>query len=108
MPEHEKERKSSQDIIFESGREDFDGIHELSVVAEGEERVTWFVWALVASSAISGLLFGQSTPPFILAAFNCVFQAMILALYPAPWSLLAMTWALPSCPMVKRCVYIHL
>lgn len=33
-------------------------INEMAVVAEGEERTTWFVWILVASSAISGLLFG--------------------------------------------------
>lgn len=33
-------------------------INELAVVAEGEERTTWFVWILVACSTISGLLFG--------------------------------------------------
>ncbi|KAF9497573.1 general substrate transporter [Pleurotus eryngii] len=36
-------------------------INEMAVVAEGEERTTWFVWILVASSAISGLLFGYDT-----------------------------------------------
>jgi SP family myo-inositol transporter-like MFS transporter 13 len=35
-------------------------INELSVVAEGEERTTWFVWILVLCSTISGLLFGLS------------------------------------------------
>ena len=34
-------------------------INELAVVAEGEERVTWFVWILVLCSTISGLLFGE-------------------------------------------------
>jgi hypothetical protein len=33
-------------------------INELAVVAEGEERTTWFVWILVTCSTISGLLFG--------------------------------------------------
>ena len=35
-------------------------INELAVVAEGEERTTWFVWILVMCSTISGLLFGSS------------------------------------------------
>ena len=34
-------------------------INELAVVAEGEERTTWFVWILVFCSTISGLLFGE-------------------------------------------------
>ena len=34
-------------------------INELAVVAEGEERTTWFVWILVLCSTISGLLFGE-------------------------------------------------
>ena len=33
-------------------------ISEIVVVAEGEERTTWFVWMLVLCSSISGLLFG--------------------------------------------------
>ncbi|TFK32166.1 general substrate transporter [Crucibulum laeve] len=36
-------------------------INELAVVAEGEERTTWFVWILVMCSTISGLLFGYDT-----------------------------------------------
>ncbi|KAF8953330.1 general substrate transporter [Flammula alnicola] len=36
-------------------------INELAVVAEGEERTTWFVWILVTCSTISGLLFGYDT-----------------------------------------------
>lgn len=35
-------------------------ITELAVVAEGEERTTWFVWLLVFATSISGLLFGMS------------------------------------------------
>jgi MFS transporter, SP family, solute carrier family 2 (myo-inositol transporter), member 13 len=34
-------------------------INEMAVVAEGEERTTWFVWILVLCSTISGLLFGE-------------------------------------------------
>lgn len=34
-------------------------ISEALVVAEGEERTTWFVWLLVACASISGLLFGE-------------------------------------------------
>ena len=33
-------------------------VSELAVVAEGEERTTWFVWMLVFCTSISGLLFG--------------------------------------------------
>ncbi|KAN0136498.1 MFS sugar transporter [Lactarius tabidus] len=36
-------------------------ISELVLVAEGEERTTWFVWLLVFCSSISGLLFGYDT-----------------------------------------------
>ncbi|EGO01333.1 hypothetical protein SERLA73DRAFT_167429 [Serpula lacrymans var. lacrymans S7.3] len=36
-------------------------ISELAVVAEGEERTTWFVWLLVCCCSISGLLFGYDT-----------------------------------------------
>ena len=34
-------------------------ISEFAVVAEGEERTTWFVWILVCCCTISGLLFGE-------------------------------------------------
>jgi SP family myo-inositol transporter-like MFS transporter 13 len=34
-------------------------ISEFAVVAEGEERTTWFVWLLVCCCTISGLLFGK-------------------------------------------------
>jgi hypothetical protein len=33
-------------------------VNEEEIVAEGEERTSWFVWLLVLCSAISGLLFG--------------------------------------------------
>ncbi|KIM82675.1 hypothetical protein PILCRDRAFT_819983 [Piloderma croceum F 1598] len=36
-------------------------ISEFAVVAEGEERTTWFVWLLVCCCTISGLLFGYDT-----------------------------------------------
>ncbi|KAI0631817.1 general substrate transporter [Trametes polyzona] len=36
-------------------------ISEALVVAEGEERTSWFVWLLVACTSISGLLFGYDT-----------------------------------------------
>ncbi|KLO16543.1 general substrate transporter [Schizopora paradoxa] len=36
-------------------------ISELTVIAEGEERTTWFVWLLVMCCSISGLLFGYDT-----------------------------------------------
>ncbi|CAL1709817.1 unnamed protein product [Somion occarium] len=36
-------------------------ISELAVVAEGEDRTTWFVWILVCCTSISGLLFGYDT-----------------------------------------------
>ena len=38
-------------------------INELEVVAEGEERTNYFIWLLVACSTISGLLFGEYSPP---------------------------------------------
>lgn len=40
-------------------------INELAVVAEGEERTTWFVWILVMCSTISGLLFGAQCIPYL-------------------------------------------
>ncbi|EPS93747.1 hypothetical protein FOMPIDRAFT_1026440 [Fomitopsis schrenkii] len=36
-------------------------VSEVAVVAEGEERTTWFVWNLVFCASISGLLFGYDT-----------------------------------------------
>ncbi|KZO90017.1 MFS general substrate transporter, partial [Calocera viscosa TUFC12733] len=34
---------------------------ELSVVPEGEDRITWFIWVLVFAAAIGGLMFGYDT-----------------------------------------------
>lgn len=66
MTDSQKDRKSDDD-----GRDELHGvsvdvrglathgeISELTVVAEGEERTTWFVWLLVMCCSISGLLFG--------------------------------------------------
>lgn len=41
-------------------------ISEAAVRAEGEEKVTWFVWMLVLASSISGLLFGGSIRELLL------------------------------------------
>ncbi|KAI5822485.1 hypothetical protein K523DRAFT_256877, partial [Schizophyllum commune Tattone D] len=46
------------DIVHDIGKGE---INELAVVAEGEEKTSWFIWMLVCSSAISGLLFGYDT-----------------------------------------------
>lgn len=40
-------------------------ISEAAVLAEGEEKVTWFVWMLVLASSISGLLFGMPFLPVV-------------------------------------------
>jgi hypothetical protein len=42
-------------------------LDELTVVAEGEERTTLFVWLLVSCATISGLLFGES-----IAMIRCI------------------------------------
>lgn len=87
-PEHEEKRNSDEEIALEF----FDGINELAVVAEGEERVTWFVWALVACSTISGLLFGEPDQPWQTFLYSVtILQAMTLALYPVLWLLSVLT-----------------
>ncbi len=55
--EKDLETTDAREVII--GDLDNGEINEMAVVAEGEERTTWFVWILVASSAISGLLFGM-------------------------------------------------
>ncbi|KAH9474495.1 Myo-inositol transporter 1 [Psilocybe cubensis] len=50
--------ESLEDLVLDN---DSGEINELAVVAEGEERTTWFVWILVMCSTISGLLFGYDT-----------------------------------------------
>lgn len=73
LPIDEKRLSTSERLYAVSGKDlettgdrevvigDLDNgeINEMAVVAEGEERTTWFVWILVAASAISGLLFGM-------------------------------------------------
>lgn len=57
-------RASSDDQLEDILRINQTGeISEMVVVAEGEERTTFFVWLLVACSSISGLLFGASSRP---------------------------------------------
>ncbi|KAG5730846.1 Myo-inositol transporter 1 [Termitomyces sp. T112] len=53
--------KDTDDLRDLSRDIDTGEISELAVVAEGEERTTWFVWMLVLCSTISGLLFGYDT-----------------------------------------------
>lgn len=60
---HINGRSAEEKTTTEFGQEYFDEINELSVVAEGEERTTWFIWVLVTCSTISGLLFGEPVRP---------------------------------------------
>ncbi|RPD61622.1 general substrate transporter [Lentinus tigrinus ALCF2SS1-7] len=57
------EKRSHDAQVYEdvSGAVASGEISEAMVVAEGEERTTWFVWLLVACASISGLLFGYDT-----------------------------------------------
>lgn len=34
-------------------------VSELAVIAEGEDKTSWFIWLLVCCTSISGLLFGE-------------------------------------------------
>jgi len=60
---HKNGQSAEEKTTIEFSQEYFDEINELSVVAEGEERTTWFIWALVTCSTISGLLFGELVRP---------------------------------------------
>ncbi|KAH8112823.1 general substrate transporter [Phellopilus nigrolimitatus] len=58
--------RADSDIILKVEDDSFAEIangelSELTVVAEGEERTTWFIWLLVLCCSISGLLFGYDT-----------------------------------------------
>ncbi|KAF8680083.1 Permeases of the major facilitator superfamily [Rhizoctonia solani] len=54
--------ESIDDAVAEVMRDQETGeISEAAVRAEGEEKVTFFVWILVLASSISGLLFGYDT-----------------------------------------------
>ncbi|OBZ76166.1 Myo-inositol transporter 1 [Grifola frondosa] len=60
----EKRQKGEKDASYDVEVEDLVAsgeISEITVVAEGEERTTWFVWLLVLCTCISGLLFGYDT-----------------------------------------------
>lgn len=70
IPPNDAEKAPAAGREAESGRVEIDDvvqctaageISEYAVVAEGEERTTWFVWLLVCCCAISGLLFGYDT-----------------------------------------------
>ncbi len=51
---------NSDDNVENVERSSFENeISELSVIAEGEDTTTWFVWLLVLCTSISGLLFGM-------------------------------------------------
>ena len=58
-------------------------ISELAVIAEGEERTTWFVWMLVACTSISGLLFGESRASSLRAVSLITSKATTLVSSPA-------------------------
>jgi MFS transporter, SP family, solute carrier family 2 (myo-inositol transporter), member 13 len=60
---HEKHVDDNFDMAQEITRRD-EGtmageLSEVSVIVEGEDRTTIFVWLLVSVSSISGLLFGE-------------------------------------------------
>ncbi|KAI0767303.1 general substrate transporter [Fomes fomentarius] len=59
--EHDEKGKDAQFFEDIEGAVASGEISEAMVVAEGEERTTWFVWLLVACTSISGLLFGYDT-----------------------------------------------
>jgi SP family myo-inositol transporter-like MFS transporter 13 len=51
--------KEDTDNTITMGMTSAGEISELAVLAEGEERTTWFIWMLVSCCCISGLLFGK-------------------------------------------------
>lgn len=83
MSSHDKHEDDIEKIDVHDGAGE---ITELTVVAEGEERTTWFVWVLVSCSTISGLLFGMYDVPLSPSPFTLPPQAMTQALSLAPWS----------------------
>ncbi|SJL13177.1 related to Myo-inositol transporter 1 [Armillaria ostoyae] len=60
IPTDDKNNQST-DLLEVANDLDSGEINELAVVAEGEEKTTWFVWALVLCATVSGLLFGYDT-----------------------------------------------
>jgi hypothetical protein len=83
MSSHEKHEVDIENIdLFDDSGE----LSELAVVAEGEERTTWFVWILVSCSTISGLLFGMCPAPPSPPRSPSSLQATIPASSLVPWS----------------------
>ncbi|PBK85306.1 general substrate transporter [Armillaria gallica] len=60
IPTDDKNNQST-DLLEVANDLDSGEINELAVVAEGEEKTTWFVWTLVLCATVSGLLFGYDT-----------------------------------------------
>ncbi len=58
IPTDDKNNQST-DLLKVANDLDSGEINELAVVAEGEEKTTWFVWTLVLCATVSGLLFGM-------------------------------------------------
>jgi len=76
MQDEKKSREKWQDIQADGSRDgNSDPLQETkdnagsdtAVVTDGEDRVNFFIWLLVACSSISGLLFGASSIQFIPA-----------------------------------------
>lgn len=76
MQDEKESREKWQDIQVEGTRDsNSDPLEETkdnagsdsAVIADGEDRVNFFIWLLVACSSISGLLFGASSIQFIPA-----------------------------------------
>jgi SP family myo-inositol transporter-like MFS transporter 13 len=68
LPSPEKKYGGSQEL-FKSDA--YGEISEAAVVAEGEEKTTWFVWALVCCCSVSGLLFGAFTCDILILVVPC-------------------------------------
>ena len=76
MQDEKESREKWQDIQVDGTRDsNSDPLEETkdnagsdsAVIADGEDRVNFFIWLLVACSSISGLLFGASSIQFIPA-----------------------------------------
>ena len=87
-------------------------LSELAVIAEGEDKTSWFIWLLVLCTSISGLLFGGHDVPgpidYKLAAYDLLlFQVTILALSQALSSALVLTSDPMSSLLARRLVFPH-
>ena len=70
---------------------------EFSIVAEGEDRTTWFVWILVLCCSISGLLFGAfvfSNLRFLLATstVTVTVAVAVMSLLSHLFSIMILVW----------------